>query len=332
MGRARDLSAPDDSLTPGANQVERFARCLGEIWPDGLVRGERLGLAVSGGPDSCALLLLAVAALPGKVEAATVDHGLRAEAAGEAAQVAHLCERLGVPHRTCVVRVPGGNVQSQARAARYTALAEWAAERGLGAIATAHHADDQAETLLLRLNRASGVAGLAGVRQRGRVLGGALPLLRPLLDWRRAELGAIVTAAGVDPAEDASNLDDRFDRVRLRKALAKADWLDLAAVARSATHLADADAALEWAASREWSECVRKEGFGLTYRPRAPRAIALRVIARIIKELGEAAPRGGSVATAFDTLTSGAPASIGDLVARPGPQGWNFAPAPKRRG
>ena len=102
------------------------------------------------------------------MEAATVDHGLRPDAADEAAEVARVCAMLGVPHATLAVTVPEGNVQNEARTARYAALAEWMARQGLAALLTAHHADDQAETLLLRLNRASGVAGLAGVREGGR--------------------------------------------------------------------------------------------------------------------------------------------------------------------
>ena len=204
----------------------------------------KLGLAVSGGPDSLALLVLAHAALPGRVEAATVDHGLRPEAGAEAAEVARVCEALGVPHAILPVDVAPGNLQAEARMARYAALAEWVEERGLAALATAHQADDQAETLLMRLNRASGVAGLAGARARGRVPGTAIPLLRPVLEWRRAELGDVVRGAGLTAAEDPSNSDDRFDRVRMRKALAEADWIDVDAVARSAAHLAEADDAL----------------------------------------------------------------------------------------
>ena len=306
---------------------ERFAAELRALWPD----GGRLGLAVSGGPDSLALLVLAAAALPGRVSAATVDHGLRAESAAEAAHVAAICGDLDVPHETLAVAVEPGNVQSAARAARYAALEQWAVRHELAALATAHHADDQAETLLLRLNRASGVAGLAGVRARGTVPGTRLPLLRPLLGWRRAELADIVAAAGLDPVDDPSNRDDRFDRARLRKALAQADWLDVPALAQSAAHLADADSALEWAAAREWAEQVERGAMGITYRPQAPRAVALRVLARIVTELDGEAPRGSAVARLFDTLLARQPASIGGLVARALPGGWSFARAPKRR-
>ena len=292
----------------------------------------KLGLAVSGGPDSLALLLLANAAFAGRVEAATVDHGLRSENADEAAEVAHICREMGVEHSVLRVEVAAGNLQAEARIARYTALAEWLEERKLAALATAHHGDDQAETLLLRLNRGSGVAGLAGVRARGIVPGTAIPLLRPLLGWRRGELADIVAAAGAEPAQDPSNADDRFDRARLRKVLARADWLDIPALAASAAHLADADAALDWAARREWAETVSVEGLGITYKPRAPRAVALRVVARIVRELGGDTPRGSAVARLFDALLAGQPGSLGSLVARPTHDGWRFMRAPKRRG
>lgn len=308
--------------------TERFAADLAALWP--LADSGRLGLAVSGGPDSLALLLLAAQALPGRVAAATVDHGLRPESAAEAALVAQFCAGLGVPHHTLVVTVGLGNLQSEARNARYAALAQWLAAQGLSALATAHHADDQAETLLLRLNRASGVAGLAGVRARGLVPGTRLPLLRPLLGWRRAELATVVARAGLVAVDDPSNRNDRFDRARLRKALAGADWIDVPALAQSAAHLADADAALDWAAAREWAEQVEHAAMGIIYRPQAPRAVALRVLARIVTELDGEAPRGSAVARLFETLLARQPASIGGLVARAMPGGWSFGKAPKR--
>ncbi len=324
-------ASPASSRVIESPLIDRYAAGLARLWPERR-DGDRLGLAVSGGPDSTALLLLAHAALPHAIEVATVDHRLRPESAAETDQVRALCERLGVPHATLGVDVPAGNVQAQARRARYAALAGWLAERGLAALATGHHADDQAETLLLRLNRASGVAGLAGTRARGFVPDTRFPLLRPLLDWRREELATIVAAAGVAVASDPSNDDPRYDRARIRRALTDADWLDVPAIAASAAHLADADTALDWAARREWDEQVRETGLAITYRPRAPRAVALRVIARIVATLGEPEPRGGAVATVFDALVAGRPASIGALVARPMAEGWSFTKAPRRAG
>lgn len=325
-------AAADDRFAPAPELIARFAASLDAVWSG--FAGDRdltLGVAVSGGPDSLALLLLSAAALPGRVRAATVDHGLRSESADEAATVALTCAAMDVPHATLRVAVASGNVQDSARAARYAALAEWMRDSGVAALATAHHADDQAETLLLRLNRASGAAGLAGVRATGAVPGTDLPLLRPLLGWRRAELARVVAGAGIAPVEDPSNADDRFDRARIRKAIATADWLDVPAIAASAANLADADAALAWAADREWRECVRREPLGIVYRRRAPRAVALRVIARIVEESGGERPRGAAVARVFEALAAGQPASIGDLVARGIPEGWSFTRAPARR-
>lgn len=303
----------------------RFAADLAALRPP----PGKLGLAVSGGPDSLAMLLLARD--PERFEAATVDHGLRADSAGEAAMVSQVCDQVGIAHETLTVTVADGNLQAEARTARYAALADWAERRGLAAILTAHHADDQAETLVMRLNRASGVSGLAGVRGRGRSPDGRALVLRPLLGWRKAELAAVVARAGVTPADDPSNRAERFDRARVRAALADADWLDVPALAASAAHLADADAGLAWAAAREFAENVERGPMDVTYRPQAPRAIALRVIARIVAELGEDAPRGSALAGVFDALLAGRPASLGRLVARPLAQGWSFSRAPARR-
>src|SRR4051794_28920400 len=147
-------------MLPEPALAERFARDLDAlIAPDA-----RIGIAVSGGPDSLALLLLAAATRPGRIEAATVDHALRRESRDEAAMVHDLCETLGVPHRTLTVEwqeKPESALQERARKQRYALLSAWASERGLDAIATAHHLDDQAETLVMRLARGSGVRGLA---------------------------------------------------------------------------------------------------------------------------------------------------------------------------
>lgn len=276
------------------------------------------------------MLLLAHAALPGRIEAATVNHGLRPAAAAEAELAAQICAQLGVPHQILGVTVPAGNLQAAARRARYRALADWAAQRGLAALATAHHADDQAETLLMRLNRGSGVAGLAGVRGRTQVPGGELALLRPLLGWRRSDLAQIVAQAGIATAQDPSNADGRFDRVRMRRALADADWIDPLALSVSANNLADADAAVDWAAQRDWRECVAPERDGLRYDPAAPRAIRIRIVARIIAQLGTV-PRGSGVARLVDLLERGEAGSLGGVLARAKEGRWLFTPESRTR-
>jgi len=307
--------------------IARFTADLAQIWPE----GNRLGLAISGGPDSLALLLLAHAAMPDQIEAATVDHGLRVESAAEAGMVAELCAAYGIPHRILPVKVAPGNLQDKARAARYAAMGRWMDERGLAALATAHHADDQAETLVMRLNRGSGVAGLAGVRARGLVPGTGHPLLRPLLGWRRDELAAITSGARLEAAQDPSNEDPRFDRVRIRSALKSADWLDVAAIAASAAHLAEAEGVLQWAAQREWNEAVKVGEGEITYTPAAPPAIRLRVLARAIAMLG-VEPRIGSVALLLQKLQNGKDATLGGVVARVSrDKRWTLRKEPPRR-
>ena len=135
----------------------------------------------------------------------------------------------------------------------------------------------------------------------------------------------------MEAAQDPSNSDLRYDRARLRKSIQTADWLDVPAIAQSAAHLADADVALDWAAAREWDDRVSEQGLGITYRPSAPRAIALRVVARIVAKLDGTQPRGSAVARLFDALVARQTSSIGNLVARVTPEGWSFARAPQRR-
>lgn len=306
--------------------IARFRADSAALWP----AGDRLAVAVSGGPDSLALLLLAHAARPGEVEAATVDHGLRAESASEAAMVAALCADLGVAHETLPVTVASGNMQAQARQARYAALGEWMKHRQLGLLATAHHADDQAETLLMRLNRGSGVDGMAGVRATGHVPGhDDLRLIRPLLGWRKAELAGMVADAGIDAVQDPSNQDAAYDRARLRHALAGADWLDPMAMAQSAANLADAAEALEWQAQREWDDCIAPDEDGLIYTPQAPRAIRLKVLARAVAQLGGPA-RGSAIASLHDALERGEGGNVAGVLVKPVAQGWSLRREPPR--
>lgn len=306
--------------------VIRLRAELERLWPE----GGQLGLAVSGGPDSLAMLLLTEAAIPGRFEAATVDHGLRPESAAECAMVAQVCADRGIPCDTLRVQVAAGNVQAEARGARYSALAAWTSDRGLSAIATAHHADDQAETLMMRLNRGSGVAGLAGVRERTQIPPFGVPLIRPLLTFRRAELTEIVETSGLTAVHDPSNIDERFDRARVRKVLAKSDWLDPLALAASAAHLALADEALDWAAAREWNERVVGSDEGFRYRRLAPKAVAMRVVARIIEDFGGRA-RGQDLARLLDRLEAGEGGNVAGVLATVDGSEWVFRREPPRR-
>ena len=313
--------------------VERFRADL-----DALIAPEaRIGIAVSGGPDSLALLLLAAAATPDRIEAATVDHGFRPEARDEAAMVSRVCHELGVPHDILTARwneLPATAIQERARRERYRLLGCWAEERGLDALATAHHADDQAETVLMRLNRGSGVRGLAGMRARSVVPGSHVKLLRPLLGWRRLDLEQICIDAGVTASADPSNSDERFERVRMRQALADASWLDTEAVARSAAHLGDADMALDWAARAEWERNVREGRGVIAYRPNgAPSEIRRRIAWRAVRKLateGEQDLRGSELDRLLASLSSGDTATLRGVQCTGGSE-WRFTQAAARR-
>ncbi|MFB0612597.1 tRNA lysidine(34) synthetase TilS [Aurantiacibacter poecillastricola] len=302
----------------------RFTEALGRLNPS----GGTIGLAVSGGPDSMAMLVLACEAIPGRFEVATVDHGLRPEAIDECALVKAACEKRGVPCEVLRVELEDGNVQARARQARYAALGEWAERRGLTAVATAHHMDDQAETLLMRLNRGSGVAGLAGVREKVSLPGGQVPLIRPLLRFRRAELEALT--GDVSVAQDPSNADPRYDRVRMRKALADANWLDTPSVAQSASNLADAYEALETYADTLWLEMVRSSGDGFALFPGPAREMNRRLLARIMEHMG-GKPRGGDVASLLRKLESGEGGNVAGILARVEGDHWILSPEPPRR-
>lgn len=212
-------------------------------------RGAALGLAVSGGGDSMALMALAAErAPPGmRLHAVTVDHGLRPEATAEAALVGRMAARLGLDHAilTWDGRPARGNLQAAAREARFRLIGDWARRRGIGAVALGHTRDDQAETVLLRLARGSGVDGLAGMAAAREEAG--IRWLRPLLDVPREALRAALMHRGIDWAEDASNADARFRRVRARAALAALAPLgiDAAGLAATARRMQRARAALE---------------------------------------------------------------------------------------
>ena len=316
-------------MKPDSVSILRFAADLDALVP----AGERIGVAVSGGPDSLALLLLATAARPGLIEAATVDHGLRDGSRAEAAMVASLCERLGVPHRILPAdwaEPPTANIQAEARTMRYRLLTEWAEERALPALATAHHADDQAETLLMRLARGAGVRGLGGTRPR-RALTGQVALVRPLLGWRKSELVSIVNAAGIEAVDDPSNRDPRHDRSRIRQALERADWADPARLAASASALRDADEALDWALAPLITARLKRDGQVLIIEPfDLPLELRRRLVLAAFAELGEAAPRGPDLMRALSALDAGQKVTLGGLKLEGGEK-WRLSSAPQRR-
>jgi tRNA(Ile)-lysidine synthase len=222
------------------------------VFSAGLTDADGLLIAVSGGPDSMALLaLLATWPQKPKLAAATVDHGLRAEAAAEAMVVAGFCQRLGIPHT--ILRwsgdKPATGVQEGARDARYNLLARHAQHLGLSHLVTAHHADDQAETVLMRLVAGSGIGGLSGMRSP--VLKDGMQHVRPLLAIPKARLVATCLARDVPFVEDPSNTNARFGRTRIRRVMTEleGEGLTVERLNRLAVRAGRVDDALDAATS-----------------------------------------------------------------------------------
>ena len=324
------LAIPD---SPAALAVPDFAAALAAAMGAAIAPDARLAVAVSGGPDSLALLWLAAAAFVGRTRAVTVDHGLRAGSTAEAAAVATICAGIGVAHTTLAWAgpKPTANVQAAARAARYDLMGDWCAANSVGVLMTAHHRDDQAETLLLRLARGSGSGGLAGVRPVRALRPGVL-LVRPLLGVSRADLAAIVAVAGWDAVADPANHDPRHDRTAARAALAATPWLLPARLAAAAAHLGDAEAALDWAADRAWAggAAVTDDRIDLDVAG-LPDELVRRLVGRALVVLAPDSETDGTrVAALVARLRVGGAATLAGVAARGGPT-WQFSRAAPRR-
>jgi tRNA(Ile)-lysidine synthase len=275
----------------------------------GLENSRGLVLAVSGGGDSTALLVLVarwarrLKRAP-KLIAVTIDHGLRPEGAREAAAVKRLARRLGVAHRILRWRgtKPKTGLQEAARSVRYRLLGQAAAKAGCAHILTAHTLDDQAETVLFRLARGSGLVGLAGMAHVSPLPMGAdgiAFLLRPLLRIPKARLLATLRAAGISHSEDPSNRDPRFTRSRLRELMPHLarEGLNARGLSRFAARMRRADRAIEVAvgaardalAPEPWRESgpVR---FETARFANLPAEVALRLLARAILHAGNEGP------------------------------------------
>lgn len=323
-------------MRPDRALVDRFRADL-----DALIDPTaRIGVAVSGGPDSLALLLLAAQARPGLIHAATVDHRLRDGSCEEAERVASLCAKIQVPHQILPAAwksKPRTGIQKKARDERYRLLGEWAKQNDLAAIVTGHQLDDQAETFVMRIARGVGVTGLAGMRRVAPVPGhSSVKLLRPLLGWRRDELDSICAEAGVVPAKDPSNEDRKFERVRVRKALASVELFDPEAIARSATVLGQADAALDWATSRAWAESARASDAEIVIKvTEIPTEIRRRLVRRAVQALAREGRgndlRGRELDQLMHSLRVGDKATLRGVLCDGGDaETWSFIPAPNR--
>jgi tRNA(Ile)-lysidine synthase len=248
-------------------------------------------LAVSGGADSTALLMLTAEWAKGrtsKLSAATVDHGLRAESKKEAKEIARLAKSLGVTHRVLAwdSKKPKTGIEEAARNARYELLQTYAQKIGATHLVTAHTQDDQAETVLMRLAAGSGPAGLAGMR--GAKKRGSLIHVRPLLGTSKARLIATLNEHGLEWNEDVMNADARFARPRLRAArgVLENEGLTSARLSVLAGRMARMTDALDRVASAAWSEAAREEN-GKTVLDGAvllslPEEIGLRILVRAV--------------------------------------------------
>jgi tRNA(Ile)-lysidine synthase len=272
-------------------------------------------LAVSGGPDSTALLWLAARwrkKSKAKLTAVTVDHGLRQDAKREAAAVAKLARKLGVPHR--IVKwtgtKPKSGIQQAARNARYALLVAAAKKSDASHIVTAHTLDDQAETVLMRMARGSGIGGLGGMARNSQL--GDVTLARPFLDVPKSRLIATCMAAKVAYAADPSNIDPKFTRARLRPLMAvlAAEGLDARRLASLALRLRRADIAIEAVVERALAQWPDSDG--VTILPAEgfaslPAEMALRVLGRAVaRHASEGPVELGKLEALFVALLSAA--------------------------
>lgn len=245
---------------------------------------------MSGGSDSVALLVLLVdwaARHAVALRAASVDHGLRADSADEVRTVAALCARLGVGHDVLRWRNwdGRGNLMDAARRARLELIAAWAASHDIGAVALGHTLDDQAETVLMRLARGSGVDGLAGMAAQRQAHGVAW--LRPLLRVRRETLRAVLRERGIGWSDDPSNTAPRFARSRARSALAALASLGLSPerLAQTADALADARSALARAAHDAAARLIRMQAGDVLLHRQGLADLAAELRERIVAQI-----------------------------------------------
>jgi tRNA(Ile)-lysidine synthase len=262
-------------------------------------------LAVSGGSDSMALMYLAAKWRKAGVKVVTVDHGLRREAGDEADFVVEQAAKLGLEaiKLKWAGPYPSTGISAAAREARYALMADVCRDHD-AALVSAHTQEDQAETMLMALARGSGVDGLSAMQPASTMNG--ITLLRPLLGFSRDRLRATLREAGVGWVEDPTNLDEKYERVRVRKALAVLDELGVgnADIARSARRLSRARAALDAVADDAVRRCVVHEPAGfarILLEPFAalPEEIRLRVVLSVARSYGGAVEQSLSGAEAL---------------------------------
>ena len=300
-------------MSVGRENSELCDRISGHFHP---TPPQKLGVAVSGGSDSLALLHLLQdwsCESGAEVFAVTVDHGLRAEAAEEAAYVGEICKGLGVSHDT--LQWQGwdgqGNLSDQARRARYTLIGEWAEARALPCVALGHTADDQAETFLMRLARQAGVDGLSAMSERRRV--GRVEFCRPALKITRQALRDDLLRRGVAWVDDPTNDNPDYDRVRIRQMMPALEQLGLTVTGLSnvAGHMSELRTTLYWyvfLAARELLSTqvgdilIERKGFRTL-----PTDIARRLMQQALQWINgaEYSPRGQAMDLLLESIRGG---------------------------
>jgi tRNA(Ile)-lysidine synthase len=314
--------------TPPVSPAEAAA-LFADLAPCGV-----LVLAVSGGPDSTALAML-VARWRAQLKegprlvAVTIDHGLRPESATEAKAVKRLAKALGIEHRIVAWRgkKPTTGVQTAARSARYGLLAAAARKLGARHVLTGHTLDDQAETILIRLSRGSGLGGLAGMSRLSPLpVAREITLVRPFLGLPKARLVATLAAAKIPFAHDPSNDDPRFTRARYRKVmpLLAAEGIDAGRLTLLARRAARADAAIETAVAAalplvslaQWSNSGPIV-LDRTKFSRLPGEVGLRLLGRALAAVGDEGPvELGKLEKLFEAIAAHCDATAGGRVRR----------------
>ena len=310
-----------------ASLKKDFVEALYRLVPAFQSNDQKLGLAVSGGPDSLALLLLAFDACPGRIAAATVDHGLRPAGRTEAEFVASICRERAIPHAILRPVVPiRGSIQSAARHARYGLLNDWMKENDIDWLATAHHADDQLETMIMRILRGSGIDGMSGIREK------RTNIIRPLLHFQKSALISYVASQGIDAVDDPSNRDQGFDRVRVRQALRDLEGFDTSLASQSASALSSAREAIEWQVEQFAADYVKTTDSGCTLsKSDFPHEIQRRLLLKCLHICDPSlSPRGNQIDQTIIALEQGETVTLGNILCRGG-KNWTFQTAPKRR-
>lgn len=307
--------------------LDRFREALVTLISDFDRGDEKLGLAVSGGPDSLALLLLAHETFPNRIAAATVDHELRPEAKAEADYVSQICSERSIAHQILKPSIPiRGNLQSEARKTRYNLLDGWMERDNIDWLATAHHADDQLETLVMRMLRGSGIDGMSAIRaKRGYIV-------RPLLRLSKNDLLEYLEKHRIKAVEDPSNHDRGFDRVRVRKALSHLEGFDVGLASQSAAALDDARQAISWIVDQLTDQHITRSENDCTLDEfDFPHEILRRLLLKCIHICEPAlSPRGEQLEHMIAALKNGETVTIGNTLCKGGPK-WNFSPAPERQ-